>query len=68
MADNNSGGIDRECENISCNRDAEIKVVFGESGRYHRVFCEPHARHERGKHDDARYVEPDTEREADRDD
>jgi hypothetical protein len=51
-------GIDRKCENISCNRDAEIKVVFGEGDPFYRVFCEPHARHERGKHDDARYVEP----------
>lgn len=49
-------GIDRECENISCSRDAAIKVAFGEDDPFYRVFCEPHARHERGKHDDAWYV------------
>jgi len=63
-SDQQQDGIDRECENISCNRDAEMKVVFGDDDRFHRVFCEPHARHERGKHDDA-YIKPDSSQESD---
>ncbi len=60
------GGVDesdsgQECQTISCNRDSEITVEYGnERHTFQRKYCEPHARYEVGKHPDARYLDADS--------